>query len=176
MCYITNMLVQILRSIFKHPFLWALGALLTFCLILFLISLISGDKNSTLEGPPTPIAKNDPEPKQDDKLTPLPGSNDPNVWPNKRPPQSRPSKEDSFEGAAEVVEGTEIAAERKAYNHLPYQSMTMVAEYKNQLSNGDLVIVARYRGTRERAQQEWQAFLDRHGDPGTAYLVVFKAE
>jgi hypothetical protein len=170
---------RILKSIWLHPFRWMAGALL---LIASIFVICSGNKESQppLEKKREEVVNNTPAETNllnNESLESRVKPDDPAA----EPPQTegpendlRSDPIDGDESEADVAQGNKIAAERAALPFLPLKTKNVTAKYRDQLSNGDLVIEVSFRGSKAETIREWQKFLDKYQDPGTAYLVIYK--
>jgi hypothetical protein len=62
---------------------------------------------------------------------------------------------------------------RPAFQHLPYHTSQVRIEITNVTSNGRLVLTVTPLGPDVSPQTEYQKFLDRFHDPGSAYLANY---
>lgn len=60
-----------------------------------------------------------------------------------------------------------------AYQHLPYRTGQVRIEITNVTSDGRIVLTVTPLSPNVNPQAEYQAFLARYHDPGSAYLAVF---
>ncbi len=173
---------RILKSLWLHPVRWM------FAIVLVVISLFviwSGEDTDRpqVTSTNTPVTEEeiDQEPASPNSLIESSQTPDSPDQPAKEPANSPATDQDpnnrdpvADETEENVLEGKEIAAERAALPFLPVKTGTIEGEYKTQLSNGLLLVEVRYRASKEKAIKDWQDFLDKYQDPGTAYLVVYK--
>jgi hypothetical protein len=172
---------RILKSIWLHPFRWLAGFLL---IVVSFFVICSGQGNQPSSPTQSTRAIQETETPAEENLLPseglesgaTPDSPEVNQPPENQSPEDGSSLDplDGDETAAEVAQGKKISLERAALPFLPLKTRNVTAEYKNQLSNGDLVIEVSFKGTKAEAVREWESFLDKYQDPGTAYLVIYK--